>query len=1011
MNIPLISFIISLILSFQPAHLCHSQDHRFISVKNEIFDGSLDCNKIIEDSLSFIWFGTSNGLYRYDGFNTTIFQHDLKDSNSIHHNLISDIIQDGSNIYISAWGNGPKICKISMVDHSIKRITIKNDLNTAHRVLCKVSNGAYILTGDKGIAYIRDINKNCSFINLPSARYIHQSSIHELIIAASNKLYYYNIEEDSLNPNYTIQVKGSITSSEYLNGVSVFGSTQGLFSLENSFKIPIELKALNISCLKFDSQNNLWIGTKENGLYCWKISENSIKQYKSSLIPGSLGSNSVNCLLEDKNKLLWIGTSNGPFILDLKNNGISQIPLIDSTPLNNNTLPLFQEDNGILWVAQPNYINFYNPIKRNYLPKKLLIPNVSMIINDNKKDSFWISSWGYGLYHVAKNKFTQDYEIIKRFHFNEKSNIGISSNQIMCILKDSAENLWVGNYYKGVDILSKNGKWTHLDPEQIIGNAVSQIIQSSNKTIWIGTLNAGLTKCVIDLNGTFTFKNYSTKNSNLAYNVITSIVEDHSNQLWIGTFGGGLFKFDPINETFTSFSIKEGLPSNNIYTVECDKNNNLWCSTANGLAHLETDHLKFRIFKTANRIPSNNFSFFSSVIFKNGEIAFGSSLGIALINVDSIKKIQNLQNPIVSKIKLFNKDLLPNSINSIQVIPNLVTDLQLPFDKDLLSFEFSNKYYTHPELVEYSYYLEGFDKDWIYCGKSNIATFTRLPPGKYKLNVRSSINQGGSFNYIQNPVHITIFPPWWQTWWFRSIIISSSISLIYWIFKLRTQKLLAIQRIEIEKQTALENERTRIARDMHDDLGSGLSAIHLLSNYLKENVEHKYPEFITEINKIIQSSGDLNQSVREIIWTINTTDDTLHSLVMFVLKYCNELNEKTKTNIEVNAPDPIPKFQLTGDQRKHLFLCVKESINNALKHSKATAIEISFSLTNQNNMSIHIIDNGIGFDADISENLKQGNGLINIKQRMKEIGGNVDISSNSNGTQITLDIPLPFSLS
>ena len=120
---------------------------------------------------------------------------------------------------------------------------------------------------------------------------------------------------------------------------------------------------------------------------------------------------------------------------------------------------------------------------------------------------------------------------------------------------------------------------------------------------------------------------------------------------------------------------------------------------------------------------------------------------------------------------------------------------------------------------------------------------------------------------------------------------------------------------------------------------------------------------------------------------------------------------KTKTNIEVNAPDPIPKFQITGDQRKHLFLCVKESINNALKHSKATAIEISFRLTNQNYMSIHIIDNGIGFDADKSENLKQGNGLINIKQRMKEIGGNVDISSNSNGTQITLDIPLPFSLS
>jgi signal transduction histidine kinase len=337
--------------------------------------------------------------------------------------------------------------------------------------------------------------------------------------------------------------------------------------------------------------------------------------------------------------------------------------------------------------------------------------------------------------------------------------------------------------------------------------------------------------------------------------------------------------------------------------------------------------------------------------------------------------------------------------------------IEFPYFKNALSFKFGTLDYLRSKGYRFSWKLEKADKDWVIPSDNRSSvSYSTLLPGSYTFFVKSSSPEG-IMNNDPAKFSFRILPPWWQTWWFRTLIIFICIVIIYWIFNLRTQKLLALQRIEIEKNLALEGERSRIARDMHDDLGSGLSAIHLLSNYLKENVEHKYPEFITEINKIIQSSGDLNQSVREIIWTINTKDDTLHSLVMFVIKYCNELNEKTKTNIEVNAPDPIPNFQITGDQRKHLFLCVKESINNALKHSKATAIEISFSLTNQNNMSIHIIDNGIGFDADKSENLKQGNGLINIKQRMKEIGGNVDISSNSNGTQITLDIPLPFSLS
>ncbi len=226
--------------------------------------------------------------------------------------------------------------------------------------------------------------------------------------------------------------------------------------------------------------------------------------------------------------------------------------------------------------------------------------------------------------------------------------------------------------------------------------------------------------------------------------------------------------------------------------------------------------------------------------------------------------------------------------------------------------------------------------------------------------------------------------------------------------KERTNTIIALQKKQFESETQIriEEERNRIARDMHDDLGSGLSAIHLFSSYLKENTNNKFSEFSNEIDKIIQTSGDLNQSVREIIWTINTKDDSLNSLILFIKKYCNELNEKTNTKIEVHSHGTLPEIQLSGDQRKHLFLCVKESINNALKHSKATKIKIIFGWIEQKNILIHIVDNGIGFDTNKSEDVTYGNGLYNIKQRMNEIRGDVDINSNNSGTQIELSLTL-----
>lgn len=211
------------------------------------------------------------------------------------------------------------------------------------------------------------------------------------------------------------------------------------------------------------------------------------------------------------------------------------------------------------------------------------------------------------------------------------------------------------------------------------------------------------------------------------------------------------------------------------------------------------------------------------------------------------------------------------------------------------------------------------------------------------------------------------------------------------------------EKFELEKLQAINQERGRIARDMHDDLGSGLSAIHLLSNYLKENTLEKYPDISHEIGKISSSSEDLNARIREIIWTTNTKDDSLQSLILFITKFVNEIQERTKINLHIDAPDPIPEILLTGDQRKQIFLTLKESLNNSLKHAKATSIGVNIKMLSLNYISIMVTDNGIGFNLAKLNSKFAGNGLENMKNRMEAIGGSVEIESNPTGTSVSLN--------
>ncbi len=473
------------------------------------------------------------------------------------------------------------------------------------------------------------------------------------------------------------------------------------------------------------------------------------------------------------------------------------------------------------------------------------------------------------------------------------------------------------------------------------------LFQDSRGWLWIGLRYKGVSVTKDPQAENPKFINYSTQ-TGLASDTVWSITEDDAGRIYLGT-GKGLDRLDPITGRIRHFGVTDGLAGQVINHCIKDRNGNIWVATSGGLSKLDP-----RAEQIADRPPP--------IYFSRAQVA-GEDLPLAETGALSIPEIE-----------------LPSSRNNL-----LIEYVALSFQGE--------------QRLRYQYKLEGVDADWSQPGEARSVNYARLAPGAYQFLARA-INEDGVMSPEPALFRFRILPPLWQRWWFLALAAMLAGAAAYALYRYRVARLVELERV-----------RTRIATDLHDDIGASLSRVAILSEVVKRQVgaaPASGEQSIPLLAEIADSARGLVESMREIIWAIDPRRDELSNVVSRVRQFASDVLEAKEINWDFKVAPELEKIRLDPERRRHLFLIFKEAINNIARHADCNSVSLSLTLAH-NQLWGEIRDDGRGFTVNGAgpASPTNGNGLENIRQRAAQVGGQVEIDSSPGaGVSIRLMIPL-----
>jgi signal transduction histidine kinase/ligand-binding sensor domain-containing protein len=744
------------------------------------------------------------------------------------------------------------------------------------------------------------------------------------------------------------------------------------------YRLPRHLVRHYISALAEDPEGTVWAGSVSEGLF-------QFRHGKLVAINASSGmsDNLVEALLVDREGKLWVGTHGGLNRLRPKN--VSVLSYNDGLE-SGVAQGLAEVAPGLIWAGKSS--------EGLYLWDGRYFKSLSVAGLTNSDDhvgallmakdgSCWMAE-ARGLLQV-KNPASVE---------TDRGLMALSNVTVNSLAQDTDGAIWAGTQ-QGALWRLRNGQWLQcLNGPPL--HALTAIVPDANNSVWVGTDGDGLYRLAANGRG------HWEKWNGLLSDWVRTLHLDSEGVLWIGTRGGGLTRMAA--GKMTTFTTREGLPDNTVSQILEDDIGRLWLGGNRGIVCVRKrdlmDLAEHKISEVYPQVYGREEGMLSEECIsgffpiglktKSGFLWFPTQQGIVV--ADSHHRTVNAPAPAVVL-----EETLVDGVPAAQ-------PLRLAPGSHRLEFRYTGLSFDDPERVRFRYRLENLDSEWVQAGSSRSASYAYVPHGQYLFEV-TACNGDGVWNTAGASLSLTVRPHLWQTWWFLGVLVIGTTISIAGTARLAVKRKLQRRLELLERERAIQGERARIAQDLHDDLGSSLTRISLLSGLAR--ADNGVPEQVEiHVNKISQSAAQTLRALEEIVWALRPGSDTLQSLVEYIAHFADELFEENRLRCRLDLPADLPPLPLPPEMRHNIFLIVKEALTNALKHSCAREAFVQANVS-RGSLAIVVHDDGKGFDSS-SPSRAKGNGLGNMRRRAEAMGGALVIESAAGkGVTVRLTVPLP----
>lgn len=962
------------------------------------------CSGIAQDSRGFYWISTQGGISRFDGTNfKSYYPSEILGEKQVLDNS-RVFFEVTPNRMLVALGHG----KAFILNCISQEFTPVKSLRNHHIQNIERTSGNRFLISSIDTLFILDASLRIVETIIPPLKkkgfgiYLKMLGNSKYIVSSGKEFFLFDFQSKKFEPFKPELPQDGLFNTGYevfyvdrfRKRIYFFNFFKGLFEIDYRGKVRFNWNAgmlqsdmCGLLSQMIPDRNNrrmVWVSGNQGVAHLDLVSRKASTFKNDPLVPFSISSGLVTSLFLDRYQNLWATTYKGVSVMNKNSILIDEWdlktgpdePLMNVCRISDRELIAVKYEDGVYRISEQN--KRFEPYHENEL-----------------KDSWFVFRDGEQLIHGGRGVILKMVNLrsnqVTELSFLKKY---FRQSELVCLgfLSRTGEWWFSGNSGGGLvryNPVTKKAIHFSRDKASFSGSYFTIFSEAPNGDIWFSSNKTQALTHWIKASDRFEEINFADIFETQHQSVIQCLAADKLGNIWIGFEGTGLVCYNIASRKTIFYGKKEGIPSNFVYNLAFDNQQRLWVGTKKGLACLGSDRKTAQHFGLANGFPSEYFDQSSWFDIQKGTVWIASDSYLLRFFPDKLLKTEN------RSLQVFLDEFLVS--NQKQVLDKVKLYAFRP-DQNTVQFTFSTLNPLGKEQIEYSYLLEGSYGKWISLGTNSSVIFPSLSSGTYKFHLRAKIPGTKKWAYLKEPISFEIATPWFRSWWFKLLVIFLSAVIIFLITRIYFQRKIEKQRAILERQRAVQDERDRIAYDMHDDLGSGLTKISYLSKEAIRKDENR-----AELDRINETSVELVKNMSELIWAMKVENDSLVDLMSYLRHYAMEYFETGSISVQMELDEFREDQQISGEIRRQVFLIFKEALHNIVKHADTQRVFIQIRIREK--LHILIRDYGKGLKPDAERN-RSGNGMKTMQERTRRLNGRMELKNSENGVELLFQIPL-----